>query len=437
MKQFVFGILFSCFNILLFSAPAMRISKPIALVDEEISIEFKRLKPFQRVLLHAEAIDAAGEKWSSEALYCADARGRLKLTKTAPLDGSYIGIDSMGLFWSMLPESGPGTIFQMPDEWVVHLDLMIDNQPVISRTITRLKKSPEIRRFSIREKGIVGALYLPPSLKPLPVIVTLSGFLGGLGETKAQLLASHGFAVLALAYFGMEGLPQKLENVPLEYFAKAFEWIKAQPDLDSTKVGLFGVSRGAELALLLGTIYPEYIKAIAAIVPSSVAFSAFENHGNPAWTLNGKPVGSYSPLPSIDLKTVQGKDPKHPLNTTPLVIQEIQKNTALQSAAIPVEKLKCSLLLVSAGDDQIWPSSLFAAEIKERLKNNHSKISIKTYDYPKAGHQIGIPFTPAETLFYHPETKLWFSMGGTTQEDDRASRDSWRKTLVFFQNKLN
>lgn len=55
------------------------------------------------------------------------------------------------------------------------------------------------------------------------------GIIGGLTEFRASLLASHGFAVLALAYFAYEGLPDKLLETDLEYFEEAADFLLAHP----------------------------------------------------------------------------------------------------------------------------------------------------------------------------------------------------------------
>jgi dienelactone hydrolase len=39
-------------------------------------------------------------------------------------------------------------------------------------------------------------------------------------EAYAALLASHGYAALAVAYFGMDGLPQRLVGVPMPIFRR-------------------------------------------------------------------------------------------------------------------------------------------------------------------------------------------------------------------------
>ena len=40
-------------------------------------------------------------------------------------------------------------------------------------------------------------------------------------EYRASLLAGHGFAILALAYYSFEDLPKKFDTIDLDYFEEA------------------------------------------------------------------------------------------------------------------------------------------------------------------------------------------------------------------------
>ena len=44
-------------------------------------------------------------------------------------------------------------------------------------------------------------------------------------EFKASLLASHGFATLALAYLGYEDQPSSPSSINLDYFEEAANWL--------------------------------------------------------------------------------------------------------------------------------------------------------------------------------------------------------------------
>lgn len=72
-------------------------------------------------------------------------------------------------------------------------------------------------------------LFFLPGEGPFPGIIDLFGIIGGLIEFRASLLASRGFAVLALAYFAYEGLPDKLLETDLEYFEEAADFLLAHP----------------------------------------------------------------------------------------------------------------------------------------------------------------------------------------------------------------
>lgn len=62
-----------------------------------------------------------------------------------------------------------------------------------------------------------------------PGVLDLFGGAGGLLEFRASLLASHGFASLALAYFGYDDLPAHLDKVDLDYFEEAADFLLRHP----------------------------------------------------------------------------------------------------------------------------------------------------------------------------------------------------------------
>lgn len=69
---------------------------------------------------------------------------------------------------------------------------------------------------------------------PFPGIVDLFGAGGGLPEYRASLLAGKGFAVMALAYHNYEDLPKGIENVHLEYFEEAVNYLLSHPQVGNS-----------------------------------------------------------------------------------------------------------------------------------------------------------------------------------------------------------
>jgi dienelactone hydrolase len=109
------------------------------------------------------------------------------------------------------------------------------------------------------------------------------------GVVASALLADHGAAALALAYFKEPSLPKKLRNVPLEYFQKALKRLRSAPNVDPKRIFVMGGSRGGEAALLIGATYPRLVHGVIALVPSNVVNSSPDGR-SPAWTLHGEPV---------------------------------------------------------------------------------------------------------------------------------------------------
>ncbi len=289
-----------------------------------------------------------------------------------------------------------------------------------------------MQRIVVRDRGLVAALFHPKSPGPFPLIVTLNGFRGGVQEERAQWLASHGFASLALAYFGCVGLPSSLQEIPLEYCERAIDWVKSCPAVDPDRIALWGVSRGAELSLLLGSIFPRKIQAIAASLPASAVYGSIQTDA-PAWTYRGQPLCPNAPLPVLRFDPQQGKGPENALALTPFFLEGMKAEAAFAASQIPVENIQCPLLLISASDDQMWPSTLFAEQIVERLKRRGSPISCTHLAYPGAGHAISSSDHISEL---HPVANLWFAFGGNPRDNAYAKADSWNKTLHFFAKTL-
>jgi dienelactone hydrolase len=122
-------------------------------------------------------------------------------------------------------------------------------------------------------------------------IVVFGGSEGRTPEHIAAWLAAHGFAAFAFAYFYYDDLPRRLEAIPLEYFEEAFKWMAKRPEVRRGALGVFGGSRGAELALQLGSMFPA-IRCVVAIASGNIRYRA-QGGGEKvdyAWTWKGKPL---------------------------------------------------------------------------------------------------------------------------------------------------
>ena len=109
-------------------------------------------------------------------------------------------------------------------------------------------------------------------------------------------------AALALAYFALEHLPDELVNIPLEYFETALHWLQRQPAIRGDQLAVLGGSKGGELGLLLGGLYPQ-LKAVIVYVPSSIVWNGvFRGQEDPdqlasSWSWRGEPLPFVSRAP--------------------------------------------------------------------------------------------------------------------------------------------
>ena len=150
----------------------------------------------------------------------------------------------------------------------------------------------------------------------------------------AAVLAGHGFATLALAYFAMEGLPATLTDIPLEYFETALGWLASQPDVRGDAIGAIGFSLRRRTGAPAGATNPA-VRAVVAYVPSHVVWCGDGREAVPSWTLRGEP------LPTIQRARVRATPPPldEPISTSPSFLVAMQDEGAEARAAIPVQRI--------------------------------------------------------------------------------------------------
>ncbi|MCM3079358.1 acyl-CoA thioesterase/BAAT N-terminal domain-containing protein [Brevibacillus invocatus] len=377
---------------------------------------------------------------NSYAIFVADRVGNVDLSTQAPIEGTYSDPDQMGLFWSMtvskLRFHLSNRLEQLPcspRSSVVTFTAEVAGEVVARAELTRLFLTSEVQTKDVLEYGFVGRFfYTRQSLSSdSPIIIALSGSEGGLHTPSqfAALFASHGYPTLALAYFNLEHLPPEIRNIPLEYCQKAIEWIKGQPFFRSRKIAVFGRSKGAELALVLGATFLDIGGVIASSPTSTVCIGSWSSEDAPdvycpqsSWSYQGKPL-PFIPLTeeqclAFQKNLIEGKrvDSIHGAC--------FSNQDMLEQATIPVEKIQGPLLLISSDDDHWWPSSLHCKRMVQRLTEHDFSHSYLHLDYQNVGHGIRFPYIPTTNLRLN---------GGTAKNNAFAAKDSWHHILAFLK----
>lgn len=397
------------------SHPVLRlqVTPPGSVEDQPVRIRFDGLRRLQGVWLELRSTDANGIVFVSRAAFGADEQGVLDLARAKALTGSsYSGVWQMGLLTSMTaPNALPLTDYSWgstPRRF--ELTATTASVKVASVTFTRRWRRGTYTKLTetVAKNGFDATFYAPAGARSEPAVLAIGGAEGGHGSAwLGERLAAAGIPALVVGYFHAPGLPDKLVNIPLEYFRTALEWLDRRPEVDSSRVSVLGNSHGSEAALLLGVHYPSLVHGVAALVPSSVVTCGIVGAyrvtlfmskclGSP-WTLAGKPL-PYTrvlndPRPAGELRAV-----------------------------IPVERIRAPVFLACGGHDQIWSSCAYARAIAAGRKAHGESTQLLVY--PNASHDLGRPYV------YEPgaHSSDFFIPG-----DERSREDLWPRLLAFLR----
>jgi dienelactone hydrolase len=424
-----------------------------AFVDEEVRICVRGLRPRSRVTIRAVAHDDEGRPWHSHAEFQADETGRINTEEDPARGGDYRGVSPMGVFWSMRSrearENGRG-LFVKKDERENTMEIVVETagRKVAQTSLVRRFIAPgtKLRELAVGEdkRGSVGRLFLPPGRGPHPAVMVLGGSGGGFDLDKAAVISRHGFAALALAYFGVPPLPNWLHRIPLEYFESALRWMWSQQEVDRERVAVLGVSRGAELALLLASSNPR-IQGVVAYAPSHVVWAAGgrDKHSGeeiPTW-MRGEKAVPFLPLPVRGFllrSAIPVVGLRRAVKFRNLFRAGLRQHRKIANALIPVEKIAGPILLISGGDDRVWPAGEMSEKIVARLGRHRFVHAVEHLHYPRAGHMLRYPFLPTtpRSSRHSALRNARFAYGGTAEADAQAEAGAWRRAIAFLGEAL-
>ncbi|XP_067283587.1 bile acid-CoA:amino acid N-acyltransferase-like [Pseudorasbora parva] len=404
------------------------------LVDEMFRIVVANLPPSQKVTIHSLFQSEDNNFWEAFGHYISDENGTVTGNKDASLGGTYKGTEPTGLLWSMRPIPGsPQALrirkYDVLTPMVVHISVHSGHlsQGFSQKTllamsvIERWHVAPGVKRINIREEEVQGTLFLPPGPGPYPGVLDLWGAGGGLVEYRSALLASHGFASMALEYFGPNEL--SLQDVDVSYFEKAYQILKNHPMVQKDHLAVLGLSFGSVISLSI-VAYSKVIKPKCCVC------------------INGSHMIPFDKNISEFIKEMNKNVDRLRVNEENQVIyRDVFLMTRPDSPAkIDVGRIKCPLLLVASGDDQTFPAVESAEDMEMMMEKAGNRHLLEVLNYPGAGHLIEPPCTPhfRATKFCLPtmQQRVIMLWGGQTQSHAHAQEDAWNKILAFLQQHL-
>jgi len=225
---------------------------------------------------------------------------------------------------------------------------------------------------------------------------------------------------MSIRWFGGPGQSPGICEIPLATFQPALQRLSELHE----HVAVVGTSKGAEAALLLAG-RDVRIRAVAALSPSSVVWAnvgpgsdGAQQPYRSSWSEHGQPL----PFVPYDDSWMPADNDGPPVYRTLYEQSLVTFAARTAEAAIPVEHIRADLLVSAGGDDQLWPSDLFAEQIVQRRAAY--QLSTRIVTHPGAGHRVRLPSepepSPAGTTRAH---------GGNALADTQQGKAVWEQLV--------
>lgn len=284
--------------------------------------------------------------------------------------------------------------------------------------------------FRMKTDGFHAELFRPQRDEyPGKALICFGGSDGNfeLARALAAVFQERGLTTLALGYVMEEGLPTQFYRVPIDPLEAA---VKRLHKMGYEKVGLWGISKGAELALLTGSLLPGAVNAVVAVAPMSIACQGFAKERGitvmpgSSWSFHGEEVPYQSfgiekfPFGQVLRRSLKARE----VTMYDLYLPMVERPNP--AAIIRVENVTGPILLISSKLDTMWPSEPAAEAIMKRLREHDFPYPYRHLSYDYGSHL----FVPMEL----PAAKFFRGDRGKNREPGRKARmDSLTKTLEF------
>jgi hypothetical protein len=279
---------------------------------------------------------------------------------------------------------------------------------------------------TLEELGLDGTFHCADTDERLPGVLALGGSDGGIPTYFQRLLAAERCACLALAYHATPKTQPALIEVPLERLERALYWLRDHPKVAPRdgRVAVIGASKGAELALLLATTFPDLVGPVVAYTPSSVVWSGIDFGASvppvqSSWSRDGKPL-AFVPVPRgvPPLQTERG------LGFVPIYDRGLDGVKPDGAAIIPIERATGPVLLISGADDRMWPAQRMCRMLVDRAQRFGCEGLVRHFDFPDAGHAL-FQLEPGIEV----KSPMPVDFGGSAPATARAHEVAWPEVV--------
>ena len=200
----------------------------------------------------------------------------------------------------------------------------------------------------------------------------------------AAWLNRQNVAALGLTVVGSKDTQKDETLVPLEYIGNAAKWLKEQ---GYQKIGILGLSFGAEMALAAACEYEELSLVISLSgfdqVWEGVYGTGTGPSGKSSFSFNGEglPFQPFRLSAEEYKKAMEDAKKEHGEAYGRKLWDDSRAAGVVEEAVIPTEKIKGKVLLLAAKNDTCWDSEGAARRIYERRKAAGLETEAVAYKY--------------------------------------------------------
>ncbi|MEO1360236.1 MAG: acyl-CoA thioester hydrolase/BAAT C-terminal domain-containing protein [Pseudomonadota bacterium] len=374
----------------------------------------------------------------STALFQSDS-GLIDVGELAPISGTYSGVAPAGLFWSMQATEDAVSEGQSSDIVNIDFDFRDDGIIDFSTQVTLASGNDNFEQVDVTPELPGAFLYIPNGIERPPVIIAMGGSEGGdrSARQSGAKFASRGYAVLGLPYYSpaygssapqFPDLPQTFVDIPVDKIEIARDWLRQRDDVDASRLALYGISKGAEFALIAASKI-DGIGAVIAIVPSDVVWEGWGSSADPGTTSSfswrGEPL-PFLPYYKMNEEIAKFSNPNaNPRMRTPHDAGRETYPERIEAARIPVESINAPVFLVGGDKDDVWASGPMARNIKKA----RDAVGLQTDVYvdERAGHYLSGDG-------YSPMLSFIDEVDAAAEAQLRVI--AWRELLSFLEENL-
>lgn len=249
----------------------------------------------------------------------------------------------------------------------------------------------------VNKDGFQGQYY-PSTSKNIAIIVLGGGEGYSLARQTAKYFAKNEFPALAVAYHKTSQTSADIVNIPVEIVEKAAVWLQEH---GFTKIITYGLSKGAELALLAASLFPQISGAISVSGPCCM-FAGINSHRQfvdaASWAYQGKslpyvPVGADAPS-FWSFNLLKQRQPH-----LAEAYQDWFNIGASEENTIKVEHINGPILLLSAHEDTMWNSENMCELLVARLREKSFPHCVRHEVFSPASHFLYPIYSPLYWIF--------------------------------------